>query len=350
MVGTDRPEVTAVEYPTQPIHAPVPARPEGDQRRLTRYLVLACGGVVLLLAGLAWDAVLHSRDPGLAAREGPLTLSNPAHLLATLGIVLTAAGLAGALVTAAQARRGWATLPPAARAGVGAVSLVVALAAGVAGAWAMGAGDHDHADGDAHAAAAHDAHAAGAGGAAAHDDHQQNLPDVNAATPAQRAAAQSLLDRSIAATRQYADADAAKAAGYRVDLAAAKPGVRFLHAGNRAYRDDGRLVDPTHPESLIYWRGPQGKLTLVGVLYVVPQGTATPDVAGPITRWHTHQACLDPNSRRKLGTAQDGHCPAGQQLRESGQMMHVWFTGDLANAYARRPPAEALRSSPHVAA
>jgi hypothetical protein len=82
---------------------------------------------------------------------------------------------------------------------------------------------------------------------------------------------------------------------------------------------------------------------------VAPKDTATPDVAGPITRWHTHQACLDPDTRRKLSKAV-GHCPPGQVLRESGQMMHVWFTGDPATAYARRPPVEALRSSPDVAA
>ncbi|HEX6675322.1 MAG TPA: hypothetical protein VF486_09885 [Actinomycetes bacterium] len=342
-----------MEYPTQPIRPPAQARSQGEAQRMTRFLVLASGGVVLLLTGLAWDAVLHSRDPGLAAREGPFTLSNPGHLLAGLGIVLIAAGLAGTLVTEAQARKGWAPLPPAARAGVGAVSLVVALAAGAVGAWAMGAGGHDHAvaGATAHAAAAH-GDGAGPGGdtAGAGHDHQQNLPDVNAATPAQRAEAQALLDRSIAATRKYVDAAAAKAAGYRVDAAAARPGVRFLHAGNPAYRDDGRLVDPTRPEALIYWRSPQGKLTLVGVLYVVPTGTTPPDVAGPITRWHSHLACLDPGSRRKLSQAEDGRCPPGQQLRESGQMMHVWFTGDLATAYARRPPADALRSSPHVAA
>ena len=248
-----------MDYPTQPIHAPAQARSRADSRHLTQFLALASGGVVLLLVGLAWDAVLHARDPGLAAREGLFNLSNPGHLLAGLGIMLTAAGLAGALVTVAQARRGWTPLPTAARAGVGALSLVVALAAGAAGAWAMGAGDHEHghADGDAaaHAAAAED------GGGAGHA-HEQNLPDVNAATPEQRAKAQALLDQSIAATRKYTDATAAEAAGYRVD--AAKPDAKFVHAGNPAYRTDGKLVDPARPESVIYWRGPQGKLTLVG--------------------------------------------------------------------------------------
>jgi hypothetical protein len=333
-----------VDYPTQPIHSPAYARSRSDSRRLTQFLALASGGVVLLLVGLAWDAVLHARDPGLAAREGLFNLSNPGHLLAGLGIMLIAAGLAGALVTAAQARRGWTPLPTAARAGVGALSLVVALAAGAAGAWAMGAGDHEHGHADggaaAHAATAED------GGGAGHA-HEQNLPDVNAATPEQRAKAQALLDQSIAATRKYTDATAAEAAGYRVD--AAKPDAKFVHAGNPAYRTDGELVDPARPESVIYWRGPQGKLTLVGVLYVVPKGTAPPDVAGPITRWHSHQACWDPGARRKLSKPEDGRCPPGQQLRQSGQMMHVWFTGDLATAYARRPPAEALRSSPHIA-
>jgi hypothetical protein len=342
-------EVTTVEYPTQPIHAPAHARGRDDPRRLTLFLALASGGVVLLLAGLAWDAVLHTRDPGLAAREGLFNLSNPGHLLAGIGIVLIAAGLAGALVTAAQARRGWTPLPTATRAGVGALSMVVALAAGAAGAWAMGAGDHghEHAGGEA-AAHAHAATATDGGGEGAAHAHEQNLPDVNAATPEQRAKAQALLDQSVAATRKYTDPAAAKAADYRVD--AAKQDVKFLHAGNPAYRTDGKLVDPTRPESVIYWRGPQGKLTLVGVLYVVPKGTATPDVAGPITRWHSHQACWDPNARRKLSKPQDGRCPPGQELRESGQMMHVWFTGDLATAYARRPPAEALRSSPDIAA
>jgi hypothetical protein len=34
-----------------------------------------------------------------------------------------------------------------------------------------------------------------------------------------------------------------------------------------------------------------------------------------------------------------------EAFRRSGEVMHVWFTGDLATAFARRPPSAALRAA-----
>src|SRR5438034_6485735 len=59
-------------------------------RPLAPWLILS--GVVLQLAGLTWDAVLHGQDHGLAAAEGLFSLRNPAHLLFASGLGMAVAG------------------------------------------------------------------------------------------------------------------------------------------------------------------------------------------------------------------------------------------------------------------
>jgi hypothetical protein len=345
---------------TQPIALPPPAprqpgsrAPASPASRLLRMVLVGAAGLVLLVTGLVWDAVLHARDPGLAATEGVFALSNPGHLLAGIGIALVAVGLAGALATLVLEARGVRPSSAPARLGVAGVAVALALVAGGTGVWAAGAGDHaghdpaaaGHLHGEAPAVPA--AVAGGMAGTPSHA-HGPNLAPVAAAGDDERARAEALWKASAASAERWRDPAAAARAGFRFrDPDDAGPGrpVRFLHVPNPAWRADGRVLDPAHPETLVYWTGPGDRLTLVGVLYTAPRGAHGPTVGGPITRWHDHESCRDPGTRAKLGRPVDGACPSGQVYRRSVEMMHVWFTDDLATAFARRAPLADLRAA-----
>lgn len=164
-----------------------------------------------------------------------------------------------------------------------------------------------------------------------------NLPDVAAASPEERPAATDLVVRTREATARYADPAQAAAAGFdlqaslakaekkrpgkaaslqRVDAAGPDAGrMPMLHVANKANRSDGKVLDPTAPETLMYRYDGGGHWTLVGVMFTANESypNAPPDPGGPITRWHYHS---------KSG---------GERL-----MMHVFFVpgDDLAHAYA----------------
>lgn len=161
-----------------------------------------------------------------------------------------------------------------------------------------------------------------------------DLPDVAAATPEQRAAAEDLLTRTEAAAAAYADPANAEAAGYNIQAALAQweqehpvvaKQLREVDAGTlpantvmlHVQRDGHRyntLLDPSDPQALMYAYEGHNTWKLVGVVYFAnaafPGPPPTP--GGPITRWHYHD--------KILGIL----------------MMHVFFApdNDLAHAYA----------------
>jgi hypothetical protein len=165
-----------------------------------------------------------------------------------------------------------------------------------------------------------------------------NLPDAASASPEQQAAAADLLARSESATAAYSDVAAAKAAGFDLDAGIAHaeqmhphlaqliqavdsgqtpPRMPMVHVANKANLRDGKVLDPSAPEVLMYEYEGHNAWKVVGVMFtaneIYPQ--TPPDPGGPIMRWHYHDNLL------------------GQAL-----MMHVFFVpdNDLAHAYALR--------------
>ncbi|MBV9514320.1 MAG: hypothetical protein JO280_09825 [Mycobacteriaceae bacterium] len=166
----------------------------------------------------------------------------------------------------------------------------------------------------------------------------RDLPDVSAATPQQQAAAADLLARTQAGTAAYADTAKAAGAGFdvqaalskaekaqprlaqrlaRIDAGRAEANPPLLRVVNQANLRDGRVLDPSAPELLLYQYAGNNSWKLVGAGYIADESFPQPAPApgGPITRWRytdKHPAALT---------------------------MDVFFTGnDLARAYALTPP------------
>ena len=319
--------------------------------------LVAAAAVVDGLTLLLW---LVTRTTGLPVGPTP-GAAEPVGLADVVCAVLEAAAVLAAVV--ALRWRAGAQSSPAARVARHAGAVVAATVAAVlvaSGVAVAAPGEHEHADAAAHDAghdAAHGtAHGTAHGNGERHD--LADLPDVSAATAEQTAAARRLLTTLVSDTARYRDPDVAARAGYDVDQALARwkkrhPGkplaaVPALHVPAQPARADGRLLDPSAPETLIYHRSAQGDLTLEGVMFTAEQ-QQPPSSYAPYLRWHFHATCVGPDGART--TPDDGHdtssCPTGTKARTSGYMTHVWFVppDDLVHAFALAPPKAALRAA-----
>jgi hypothetical protein len=168
-------------------------------------------------------------------------------------------------------------------------------------------------------------------------------PDVSAATPRQRAAARRLLRRTRALGRRFPTTRAARAGGYVPAGRWSSLGIR--HFNSRAAETEDRALDPRHPESLLFWRGPDHRRRLVAAMYRYPSDARLPRPAGPLMRWHVHTRCVRPHPGAMRQMPSD-MCPDGKVAHYgTTAMFHVWLTDDLASAFAMNPPLDALAAA-----
>jgi hypothetical protein len=156
-------------------------------------------------------------------------------------------------------------------------------------------------------------------------------------TPEEQHRAEQLLRDTIVDLRKFTYPSDAMAAGYRTIGDAATGDEHYV---NWSTVDDGRILDPERPESLVYEnRG--GKQQIAAAMFMLPFGsrfTDAPDVGGPLTQWHVHgDLCLtnDPVQKMLSGlVAIDGVCPAGSEKAGNTPMLHVWVVPNPCGPFA----------------
>lgn len=162
----------------------------------------------------------------------------------------------------------------------------------------------------------------------------------------ERAAAAKLVTETKTGTARFADFAEAQAAGYVQVTPFAFYGLRAAHFHNEAYNQDGKLLDPERPEDLMYLKQPDGKLTLIGVMYLAQSGQG-PRVDGPLTHWHAHpDLCGSAAGVALMDPA--GTCPVGT-APITEEMLHVWLVdnpdGPFAETLAAKGAAALMGNS-----
>lgn len=243
-----------------------------------------------------------------------------------------AAGLAAASVVgvAVAAMRGWRLPAGEALTRVLAMPVVALTITGM-----VAAGGHAHAGGHSDVA---DGHASGASETAVAAEVASAVPvrafvpgqpidlgGVPGVTPEQQARAENLLAASLYSLPQFADPEVATARGWR---SIGDGGTGEEHFVNPATFDDGKILDPSAPESLVY-DVRDGKRTLAAAMYMMPPGSTldqVPELGGALTQWHVHNnLCFTPEGKVAGIRTADGPCPEGLVQGGNTPMIHVWI-------------------------
>ena len=208
----------------------------------------------------------------------------------------------------------------------------------------VAAGGHTHATGHTHggataSAAGHTHAATGSPGPAGHSHAPAVVPPkkydptkpidlsgVPGVSPEQQARAENLIAITLLRLPHFASTATAEAEGFH-SIGDAITGDE--HYINLNYFHDGRILDPDHPESLVYEPDGKGGKKLVAAMFMLETGQTladVPDVGGKLTQWHIHNNLCFTVSGVVAGlTAPDGSCSAPLVKGPDTPMIHVWI-------------------------
>ena len=165
-----------------------------------------------------------------------------------------------------------------------------------------------------------------------------NFAGVPGVTKTQQLAAQHLVAITLKELPQFSTTAEALAAGYH-SIGDSLTGTE--HYINWSYINDGHILDPNHPESLVYQVGSEGSRKLVAAMFMLPKGStldSVPNIGGNLMQWHIHDdLCFtnDPKAPVLAGiTSVGGSCQAPAVKLAAVPMIHVWIVSHPCGPFA----------------
>jgi hypothetical protein len=302
------------------------------QFRSHRLLTLT--GVAVNVAAIGgW---ILAKTSGIGFVEG-LEEAEDVQFADTVAVSLAAVAVVAG-VLALTARVSWAGRP---RPGLAGVAAIAAL--GLAGPAMVLTGDHSHAAGghDDGMAGMDHGHGDMQAASVAPKPYDATLPvdlgGVEGVTPEQQTSAEALATRTIERLPQFAadgpneaDQERLNALGY---YSIGDGGTGTEHWVNWESINDEHILDPDHPETLVFdVKGPNEK-TLAAAMFMLKRGDRLgdePDVGGKLIQWHEHQDLCYAGTPGQWVVADvamppDECRPGTSRLGEPVPMMHVWI-------------------------
>jgi hypothetical protein len=151
-------------------------------------------------------------------------------------------------------------------------------------------------------------------------------------TADQRASLLDLISRTEADLPAFSDPAYLESIGFH-DFGVPAPGG-YVHFINPSWFDDGHILDPTHPESLLFqetFDPVSGTSTFVlkAAMFFMPTGTTMATIPADlawIPGWHVHPDVCVSDAWTFTGLADEsGNCSQGHPLT-GPPMTHVWIT------------------------
>ena len=295
-----------------------------------RWLILA-GALINIVALGGWVLAKTSGIPFIDGLDVSERVQFADGLSAAFALVAVVAAILAATV--------WRAAVP----GFGplAFAFTAIVTAVLTGFGMVAAGSHVHSHGGA-AGAAH-THAAGT---PAHVDavvppkaydptKPIDLSGVPGVTPEQQARAENLIAITLVRLPQWNDMNKVIKAGF-VSIGDGFTGTE--HYVNQAYFDDGRILDPDYPESLVYDTNGPGPKKLAAAMYMLGSKQTladVPDVGGKLTQWHIHNnLCFTTDGKVRGITDAAGKCTAPLVRGVQAPMIHVWIRAHECGPFA----------------